>query len=461
MFKTLKYLIFFLFVITDFLGNSQNQKIYKISITGNTKTKERVINRATGISLNDTIPKKELAVKLKEAKVNLINTSLFNSVQVSELSTGNLTEVIIMVEERWYFWPYLILENAETNFNTWWQTKKLNRLNYGLNLNKENTRGANEYLIFVVQLGYSKQIGLGYKIPFFNEKTNFGGEFWTLYKQRREIVYGTENNKRQFLTEPNNGKLRQEFFSKFILTYSENYNRKHSVETRYQHAFLGDTILDINPNYFGNNKNFINYIAISYNYRIDKRNNRAYPLKGYFLDFGLHQKGLGLLYKENSATYSIIQLRKYGEIKPRLNYGVSIKSRINLKNDIPYYFQQALGYDDFVRGFEYYVIDGEHYGLLKSSLKYTLVKPKIKKLKWPKDFRFNNFQYALYLNSYVDAGYVQNNYSGSFNNYSNKLISGYGIGLDLVTYYDKIVRFEYSFNNFGENGFYLHFRQPI
>ena len=168
--KTLKYFICFLFLTSCFISNSQDHIIYKISISGNSKTKERVILRAIGVQLNDTIPKSEIKSTISEAKINLTNTSLFNSVSINELSSGIFTELIILVEERWYFWPYLILENAETNFNTWWQTKKLNRLNYGLNLNKFNMRGANESLILVGQHGYSKQAGVVYKIPFFNAK---------------------------------------------------------------------------------------------------------------------------------------------------------------------------------------------------------------------------------------------------------------------------------------------------
>ena len=38
---------------------------------------------------------------------------------------------------------------------------------------------------------------------------------------------------------------------------------------------------------------------------------------------------------------------------------------------------------------------------------------------------------------------------------------GYGVGLDFVTYYDKVIRVEFSTNKLNEFGFFLHFVQPI
>ena len=39
---------------------------------------------------------------------------------------------------------------------------------------------------------------------------------------------------------------------------------------------------------------------------------------------------------------------------------------------------------------------------------------------------------------------------------SNSLLHSAGIGIDIVTFYDVILRFEYSFNQLGQNGLYLH-----
>jgi hypothetical protein len=79
-----------------------------------------------------------------------------------------------------------------------------------------------------------------------------------------------------------------------------------------------------------------------------------------------------------------------------------------------------------------------------------------------KNEKFNTFFYALYLNVFTDAGYVMDNYYYLHNNkYENQLLLGSGIGLDYVTYYDKVFRFEYSINRTGKGGFYIYFIAPI
>jgi hypothetical protein len=47
------------------------------------------------------------------------------------------------------------------------------------------------------------------------------------------------------------------------------------------------------------------------------------------------------------------------------------------------------------------------------------------------------------------------------NTLGNALLFGYGAGVDIVTYYDVVVRFEYTFNRRGENGFFLHMGAPF
>lgn len=44
---------------------------------------------------------------------------------------------------------------------------------------------------------------------------------------------------------------------------------------------------------------------------------------------------------------------------------------------------------------------------------------------------------------------------------ANRWQGGYGLGLDLVTSYDQVLRLEGTLNALGEAGFYLHFTQPF
>lgn len=43
----------------------------------------------------------------------------------------------------------------------------------------------------------------------------------------------------------------------------------------------------------------------------------------------------------------------------------------------------------------------------------------------------------------------------------NSLLYGTGVGIDFVTYYDKVLRVEYGINGLGESGLFLHLVAPI
>jgi hypothetical protein len=67
------------------------------------------------------------------------------------------------------------------------------------------------------------------------------------------------------------------------------------------------------------------------------------------------------------------------------------------------------------------------------------------------------------MNFFLDAayGYYNQDFGKETNNLQNELLLGYGAGLDFVTYYDVVVRAEFSLNKMGEAGFFLHFTAPI
>ena len=79
--------------------------------------------------------------------------------------------------------------------------------------------------------------------------------------------------------------------------------------------------------------------------------------------------------------------------------------------------------------------------------------------------KFATIPFSFYLNLHGDAAYVEDtqfsNVSKSKNRLPNSWLYGYGLGLDFVTYYDIIIRLDYSFNKFGESGLFLHFAAPI
>lgn len=120
----------------------------------------------------------------------------------------------------------------------------------------------------------------------------------------------------------------------------------------------------------------------------------------------------------------------------------------------PYYFQGGLGTStDYVRGYEYYVIDGSQYGVVRLDLKREVFNKIFKGI--PIEY-FTSFPLRIYPKIFADFGYI----NGSFSNNSylnNRLLYSGGIGVDIVTFYEIKIRIEYAINHLGQNGLYLHF----
>ena len=87
----------------------------------------------------DTIEFNKLS---EEAVRNITNTALTNFVEITyDKVDSNSIAVNIKVLERWYIWPNLIFELKETNFNSWWENKDFERINYGFSIDDLNFRG--------------------------------------------------------------------------------------------------------------------------------------------------------------------------------------------------------------------------------------------------------------------------------------------------------------------------------
>jgi len=127
-----------------------------------------------------------------------------------------------------------------------------------------------------------------------------------------------------------------------------------------------------------------------------------------------------------------------------------------------------LGYGrETVRSYEYYVADGQHYILLKSNLKFSLLPEKVVKIGFINTTKFNTVPLALYLTAFADAGYVYNirhnqtEYRLKGNTLENTVLAGMGMGLDFTTYYDIVIRIEGALNRLGQTGLFINFIAPI
>ncbi len=434
--------------------------IANILLLGNAHTHDEVVLRELTFTNGDTV--KNVAYEIQRSRSNLINTLLFNFVDIKETIIDSVfSDIVVVIKERWYIWPIPVFKFAEPNFNTWWLNKNFARTNYGGILLWRNFRGWNEDVALKAQFGYTKDFMLQYRMPYLTNRLRLGMQIGANYTQQEEITVGTDQNKRVFYRS-GTGKSRTEFGGKISFFYRKKLYVTHTVDLRYQNLQITDSLTRLTNDYFYKNQPHMEFPGAAYTIRYDKRDNKGYPLKGVLLQGEFYKYGVSFFGDKNlNVTYVGGYIKNYFQLYYKLYFATQVKFKYTLTKDLPYYFQQGLGYDNFVRGYEYYIIDGQHFGLFKSNLKYNLIKPKARPINALKSTNFYMFHYAVYINLFADAGYVYDKYYFEKNVLSNQLIYSGGIGLDLVMFYDKVIRFEFAINKQQQYGFYIHFVQPI
>lgn len=437
-------------------------RISKVFIVGNKQTKPQIILRELDVNEGDVIFLPDLQSMLEEDKNKLINTRLFNKVEIHLVEIDRfLVDLIIEVNERWYTFPIPILALSDRNFNDWIQNHdaKLNRLNYGLRFYQYNMRGRNERLRGIVQLGFTRKFELSYNIPYINKAQTSGLNIHGGYEENKSIPYRTSGHKLDFIASE---KLLQErFIAGLNYIKRQNFYSTHTFMADYLFTTIADTVAALNESYFLDGQTQQRYFEIGYKYDHDKRDIKAYPLKGHQLILELKKQGLGVF-------DDIDQWEFYGAISKFMDMGKGFYLSANFTGNLtaskrqPYYNMSALGYGkDFIRGYELYVIEGQSYAINKVALKKKLIGGNINLDPLLGIDQFRTMPFAIYIKSYFDSGFVNNDMETENSFLNNRYIYGGGVGLDIVTFYDTIIRLEYSVNKQQEGGFFFHFRTDI
>jgi outer membrane protein assembly factor BamA len=223
-----------------------------------------------------------------------------------------------------------------------------------------------------------------------------------------------------------------------------------------------DSVAKLQPEYFGAGENVVKYFSVEYEVTRDLTDYTDYPLKGYRFELRVRKDGFRIFDSPIDMWSLEVEFAKYWQLHKRWYFAHGQKIKVSSTNNQAYSLQRGLGYErDFVRGYERYVVDGQHYGLLKTGLKWAILPFRKVKLKFLKSNKFNTLPLALYANLNFDMGFVIDNQYNFGNPLAGSLLLGGGLGIDLVTFYDISWRAEYSVNKNLEHGFFLHFTKHI
>ena len=453
------------------LSAQQNTKlsyviVRDIAVEGNRKTKTNILTRELTFAVGDTIPRSKLATKLEDNRLRLINTNLFNVVKlnVKDWSDDNHATVVIEVVEAWFFYPVPIFELADRNFNVWWNTyhRALDRTNYGGRLSFLNATGRRDPIYANVQFGYTPRVALSYELPFINRRQTIGLFAGGLYAVNREVNYATVGNHQIFIKDSTQN-LSQRINFEVGMTLTPELLSRHVWTLGFAQQIVDTSVINrSNQDFFLDNRTRQRYFWLSYNYSHDTRNIRPYPTNGHLASVNLTK--FGLLGSDDVDALNLnLRWAQYIPLSKRFSLEVVGKAKTALiRGQQPYNFQRGLGYgQDFVRGYEYYVVDGYDYGLSKNSLRFQLFDRDFdltKKAKWKILNSFKTLPLKAFLTFNFDAGYSYTPQYSAVNPLNNRILYGGGIGFDILAYYTFHWRFEYSFNHLGEGNLFFSYR---
>lgn len=471
--KTIRilFILLSLFVFTGNVQATDNEPNIPDSITVehiiiecHRRTKDRIIFRELALKEGDRFHRDDIDKVLKTESNKVYNTNLFNTVKIfyHEYTPGK-ADVVVSVEEMWYFWPVPILELGDRNFNQWWtqSNRSLDRIDYGLRFRQRNFRGRNEDLKLVLQLGFTRKMELIYRVPYVNKRQTLGLNFKLLYAENRNIPFRTYNNILEFHRAEDNRLMLKRYEAQASVVFRGSFYNRHHFFTSYTHNVVDDTIAVLNPNYFLGRNTEQQFLTLQYTFSRDLRDRAAYPLSGFYLEGSIRQNGFGLLSDDFFQTTIRFEGSKFFDMGKNFYFAGSFAGLYSLQNVQPYYNLHAMGFAPYlIRGFELNVAEGQRMAFYRNTLRMKFFEHEIRFPLIPS--QFNSMPIAVFPKLYLDAGYVQNtNRFFETNTLSNQTLWGGGFGLDVVTYYNLVARFEYSFNSLGARGLFFDLKSEF
>ncbi|MFD2248567.1 POTRA domain-containing protein [Pontibacter ruber] len=433
--------------------------IAEIRFQGNETTKSSVLQKELTFATGDTLVTASLVELLEENRKRLFNLRLFHNVTYTYTCQEGQVSVLYTMQERWYLYPFPIFSLADRNFNAWWDKKDYDRIDYGINLVRRNFRGRNEEVRIKLQHGFNRRVEFAYRVPYVSRSHRIGFDFGIADYRSHTIDVITRNNRQRFFEQEEGMPVKRMAVSA-ALVHRQNVQRQQGFRLSFHQEEVSDSVLVFNPEYFRSDVQKREFVRFELFKAINLRNNFAYPLTGSYFEVAVGQT----MFLNNAGAHFTTARAKYVDYRKLSNkyyYTVGGEGQLRLSRRYAYADNVALGFRSMVRGYELYVIGGQHFGLFKQGLSRELINLKGIHLKPIKSSKFNTIPLALYLNAFTDAGYVVDQEFEENNPLTNRLLLGGGLGLHAVTFYDIVVRAEYTINREGDRGIYLSGRFPF
>lgn len=428
--------------------------IKEIHIEGAKQTRPKIIHRELGFAQGQQYALNVLVDRFRQAKVNLMNTGLFLDVVVALKSLqGYDASILISVKERWYIFPMPFARVVDRGLQDWArnQNMDMNRIKYGIKVTHRNFTGRNDRATLDFTHGYTRQVGLRYTGLQLDRRLHWTANLSVEFGKNRDVMYATEEGRRLNFKDP--ARFVHSYFRTGIeAVYRPGIFTRHTFGLGYNNENISDSVFRMNPA-FAFQKGRVHFVDLYYRMQYFGVDFIPYPTKGKAVDLLVNKRGLMPDFNLWQATLRTWVTWPLGR-KWYLNNNNVAHVKLPFKQ--PFITQGFLGVGNtYMQGYENFFIDGVAGGYTKWSISKNIINTtfhinsnRIKKL--------SIIPFKVYAKTFANVGYVYNQENFKPNLFNNRPLYSGGVGLDVILFYDMMLKLEWSWNHLGQNGLYLH-----
>lgn len=439
--------------------NYPTLRVATLLFVGNDVTKEQVLRAELDFREGDTLSAASLSRRLEANRRRLFNLQLFHQVLMQLVCRNGELTVLFSVQERWYTFPVPIFSLADRNLRAWAdRSDKWRRVDYGLHITRRNFRGRNEELIGNLQLGFNRKYELFYEAPGYGPRRRIGVGAGLSFYRARALDYATVQD-RLATFRPITGDPISRTYATVGVRWRRTVQALAAFDVSFHQEQISDSVNLLNPAYFlgRTQRQFLDFGLSAV---LNQRNTFAYPLTGRYAR-------ASIVYRRFLTPGAPPQLllrgryARYLALGGPFYYSAAAQSQLRFSRRLSYADNRALGYEALVRGYDPYVIDGRHYALVQQGVSYRLFDAGKLRVEPLDNAKINTIPLVLYLNTFADAGFVSPASGSLPNKPPGRVLASAGVGLHLVTYYDRVFTLEYTRTLRGQGGFFFRSEFPI
>lgn len=431
-------------VDSTYIKIMQGMIVERIILVGNEKTKDEVILREMQLHEGGKFNLEYLENDVKR----LYNLGLFNRVDVvpAPLSSSKIN-LVFEFEEGFYFLPIPQGGIKEGSLKKIWG---------GVNFMWRNFRGMNETLNLSFGVGYEPFISVSYLNPWiFGKKHYF---FQTSFKYSRSYPRSIGNadstgvifNKNEVPTYIMNDIMGDVRIGKY-------FGQNTSVSALLQFNSIYTSQYEPGRTVSENGIDAFPSIGLDFTY--DTRDYSKFATFGSYYYLKLSRSGI--FHKNIDLNKFRFDLRRFIPIKLSKDYALILSGRINSVlsfggGEVPVYLKESIGYDNYIRGWDNFVLMGEDKMFGSLELRIPLIKPFyvkgsnhfiIRKLPLANKF---SYRYGVYATLFFDFGGV---WGRKENIYDTQFKNGFGAGLNFLLPFDFVGRVDFGIRNIRKDKF--------